>query len=110
MTLKTLRQVLKGFGDDNRLRIISLLSYKELTVNEICAVIDMNQPAVSKHLVKLSLLKIVNDRREGNFIYYSPNNDPEITKLRRFFISRFKDIKEFAQDKNRLDAMQKEKG
>ncbi|MFH1771884.1 MAG: metalloregulator ArsR/SmtB family transcription factor [Candidatus Omnitrophota bacterium] len=105
LTLKILKQVLKGFGDDSRLRIINLLSHKELTVNEICAVLEMNQPSVSKNLVKLRMLKIVNDRRDGNFIYYSHNDDPEITMLTRFLVSNFKNLGQFVEDKKKFDEL-----
>ena len=106
MILKALKQILKGFSDDTRLRIMNLLSYRELRVNEICKVLEVSQPSVSKHLVRLRLLKIVNDRREGNCIYYSPSNDPIMMRLRDIFISEFKDIEEFKRDRERLDEIQ----
>jgi len=70
LRLKKVKQLLKTFADDSRLRIINLLNYQELTVTEICEILNMNQPNISKHLAKLRLTSIVGDRREGTNVYY----------------------------------------
>ena len=107
MTLKKLRQILKSLGDDTRLRIVNLLSEEELTVTEICSALKINQPAVSKHLVRLRLLKIVNDRREGNCIYYSPASDVELGKIINFLLSEFNNMEVFKKDRESLHKYRK---
>lgn len=63
----------KAFGDKSRLRILSLLSAKELTVNDIVKKMHVSQPTVSRHLAILREAGFVIDRREGQRIYYSLN-------------------------------------
>lgn len=69
--LKELVVFLKLLADETRLRIIHLLSRKEVSVGDLCAALELNQSAVSKHLVKLRLMGMANDVRDGNFIIYS---------------------------------------
>ena len=71
MRIKKARQILKSFADDTRLRIINLLKHKELSVSELCFILDVSQPSLSKHLSRLRLTGIVSDRREGMSVYYS---------------------------------------
>lgn len=104
MTLKTLRQLLKACADDTRLRIINVLSYRELTVKSICSLVKSTQPAVSRHLARLRLLKIVSDRREGNLVYYCLNHDSDSPQRRivSFIVSQFSDIEIFENDKKEV--------
>jgi ArsR family transcriptional regulator, arsenate/arsenite/antimonite-responsive transcriptional repressor len=63
----------KAFGDPSRLRILTLLSSKEMTVSELVVAAGMSQPTVSRHLAILRGADIVIDRREGQNVYYSLN-------------------------------------
>ena len=70
MRLKKARRILKSFADDTRLRIINLLYRETLNVTELCRVIGASQSSVSKHLSRLRLTGIVNDKRKGFNVYY----------------------------------------
>ncbi len=70
---KRFAKYFKAFGDQTRLKILALLSAKELTVNEIVAAIGLSQPAISRHLGILREAEVVHDRREGQKVYYSLN-------------------------------------
>ena len=70
MRIKRARQILKSFADDTRLRIINLLNQKDLTVTELCEVLNKNQSNISKHLARLRLTGVVSDRRNGLNVYY----------------------------------------
>ncbi|MBL7198280.1 MAG: metalloregulator ArsR/SmtB family transcription factor [Candidatus Omnitrophica bacterium] len=70
MRLKKARQILKSLADDTRLRIINLLNRKELTVTDICKVLNKSQSNVSKHLARLRLTGIVGDKRKGLNVHY----------------------------------------
>ncbi len=107
MDLKKLRQILKALGDDNRLRIVNLLKEKELTVSELCVLLKMSQPAVSRHLTRLRLLKIVLDRREANRIFYRLNSDSDQGRIIRFILSEFRDITAFNKDRFTLSSGRK---
>lgn len=75
MESKAFVLLLKLLADETRIRIIHLLTAQELTVSDLCAVLEMSQPSVSRHLIKLRLSGIVNDVRQGNFVYYSLNEE-----------------------------------
>ncbi len=67
---KKFSRYFKAFGDRTRLRIVALLADKELTVNEIVAVIGLSQPTISRHLAVLRQAEVVHDRRDGQKVYY----------------------------------------
>ena len=71
MRIRKARQLLKSFADDTRLRIINLLNCKQLTVSELCDILEKNQSNLSKHLSRLRLTGIVLDKRKGLSVYYS---------------------------------------
>lgn len=61
----------KALSDETRLRIIVLLSEKELCVCQIEAALRLPQVKVSRHLAILRYAGLVKDRRDGLWIYYS---------------------------------------
>lgn len=63
-------QLLKGFADDTRLRILCLLRGREVCVHEIVDALDMSQSAVSHQLRVLREARLVVPRREGRHVYY----------------------------------------
>ncbi|MCL5292605.1 MAG: metalloregulator ArsR/SmtB family transcription factor [Actinobacteria bacterium] len=60
---------LKALSDPTRLRIFEMLLDKEMCVCEIVAELKLSQPLVSHHLRELKIAGLVNDRREGNWIF-----------------------------------------
>ena len=48
--LDLLTQIFSIFADSTRIRIICALQDNELSVNEICAALEMSQPAISHQL------------------------------------------------------------
>lgn len=76
-------ELLKLLGDKTRLTIFSLLKIRELCVCELTALLDVSQPAISQHLRKLKLLNLVNERKKGQWVYYSlraPHKDDKMLK------------------------------
>ena len=71
MDEKVYSKYFKAFGDLSRLRIVTLLSSKEMTVNDITSAIGLSQPTVSRHLAILREAGIVIDRRDKQKVYYS---------------------------------------
>ena len=63
--------IFKMLSDTNRLRIINLLTQKELCVCHIAEVLGMSQTNISHHLAKLYAANVVQYRKEGQWIYYS---------------------------------------
>jgi ArsR family transcriptional regulator, arsenate/arsenite/antimonite-responsive transcriptional repressor len=68
-----LKDFLKIISDTNRLRILCLLTKKELCVCEIFGALQLPQNLVSHHLAKLEKMSLLEKRKEGTFIIYSIN-------------------------------------
>jgi ArsR family transcriptional regulator len=68
-------QLLKGFADDTRLRILCLLRGREVCVHEIVDALDMSQSAVSHQLRVLRDARLVSHRRDGRHVYYRLADD-----------------------------------
>jgi len=67
---KRMARVLKAVGNTSRLKIVHRLGDGEATVGELTALTELEQSTVSKHLAVLRGEGIVDDRREGNNVYY----------------------------------------
>lgn len=61
----------KALGDKTRLRILALLKVEELCVCELVDILGMTQPAVSQHMRRLKQAKLVKERRQGQWVFYS---------------------------------------
>ena len=64
-------QLFKALADETRLRILNLLSRRELCVCQIEEILGISQPKASRHLAYLRNAALVKDRREAFWIYYS---------------------------------------
>lgn len=63
------------FSDYTRLKMISALAISEMCVNDISAVLGINQTTVSHQLRLLKNLGAVNSRRDGKIVFYSLKNE-----------------------------------
>lgn len=70
-----LADLFKVFGDSTRIKILCALSYSELCVCDIAAVLSMSQSAISHQLRTLKQAKLVKYRRDGKTIFYSLADD-----------------------------------
>ena len=68
-------EVFAMLADATRIRIILALRDTELAVNQLAEKVDKSQAAVSQHLAKLRLTRIVATRREGTRIFYRLSNE-----------------------------------
>ena len=66
---------LKLLADRTRLQILWALLHGEHSVNELADHLGANNAAVSQHLAKLRLARLVTTRREGTRIFYSAADD-----------------------------------
>lgn len=82
--MTNLAVVFKALGDKTRLDIVRLLRGKELCVCDIIDAFSHSQPAISHHLKILKHAGIVNDNRDGKWIYYT--TDEIVFKEIEFFI------------------------
>jgi len=70
-SMKQYIDLFKTLSDETRLRIMVLLSEKELCVCQIEAALGLPQTKVSRHLTVLRYAGLAKDRRDGLWIYYS---------------------------------------
>lgn len=63
-------ELLGVLGDPTRIRIAWALADRELCVTDISQRLDLKQPAVSRALKEMRLLRIVTMRKERQFAYY----------------------------------------
>ena len=68
-------RILKLLADRTRLHIMWALLHGEHSVGELATHVGVAAPAVSQHLAKLRLTRLVNTRRDGNRVFYSAEND-----------------------------------
>lgn len=71
-----------ALSNEIRLRCLTLLQLEgELCVCELTHALDLAQPMISRHLALLRDTGLVNDRRVGQWIYYSIH--PDLAKWAR---------------------------
>jgi len=64
-------EVFAMLADATRVRIIlALRNAEEMSVNHLADVVDKSPAAVSQHLAKLRLARMVQTRREGTTVFY----------------------------------------
>jgi ArsR family transcriptional regulator len=67
--------LLKVLGDPTRLKLLKFIAAEELCNCELMELLGVSQPAVSQHLTKLKAAKLVKERRQGQWTYYTANQD-----------------------------------
>ncbi len=65
----------RALGDATRLQIIQRLCEGEQCVCDLAGLLETKQPLLSFHLRTLKEAGILNDRRDGRWVYYSLNPD-----------------------------------
>lgn len=63
------------FADATRLRIILALREGELPVNDLARAVGKSPSAVSQHLAKLRLARMVSTRQDGTRVFYRLASD-----------------------------------
>ena len=93
----------KVLSDETRLRILMLLSRRELCVCEICQVLDLPQPKISRHLAKMRDLNFVIDKKEGQWtFYYLSIEDPLLRNIMQQLATNSNDHTVIRNDMERL--------
>ena len=68
-----LQQTLKALSDPTRRKILNLLKDGKRSAGEITEHFDITAAAISRHLSVLKEADLIEDTREGKFIYYELN-------------------------------------
>jgi ArsR family transcriptional regulator, arsenate/arsenite/antimonite-responsive transcriptional repressor len=77
--------------DETRLRMVALLSHGELCVCHIHAALRVSQSNASRHLAILRAAGVVEDRRDGSWVYYRllGQEDPDCERQLRELVHSF---------------------
>lgn len=68
-----LQQTMKALADPTRREILNLLKAGKRSAGEITSHFDITAAAISRHLSVLKEADLIQDTREGKFIYYELN-------------------------------------
>jgi ArsR family transcriptional regulator len=68
--MDALQRIFKTLADPTRVRVLALLEREELAVQELMEALGMAQSRVSRHLAILREAGLVQDRRDGTFVFY----------------------------------------
>ena len=68
-------EVFRMLADATRIRLLWSLIDEELSVTDLAERVGKPAPAVSQHLAKLRMARLVRTRRAGTTIFYSLEND-----------------------------------
>jgi ArsR family transcriptional regulator len=98
-----------AFAHPVRLRILNLLQeQKEICVCDLCEVLALAQPKVSRHLAVLRAAGLVQGRREGKWMFYALAEAP--TALHRTLLrcvhTCLAEVDELAADRAHLAALE----
>lgn len=90
MFMFELVDLMKLLSDRSRLRILMLLTGRELCVCQIMGVLGMSQPLVSRNLSLLHKAGYLDDRRDGKMIFYTVKR--RLRKAQRLLLEVVSDV------------------
>ena len=76
--LKKISSRLKAASDSTRIKILSLLSGRNLCVCELTSLLGVSQPTVSRHLARLEDAGFVRSTRRGSWMIYKIEPEDEL--------------------------------
>lgn len=95
-----LADTFKVLGDVTRVRILDVLSRRELCVGDLAAILGLTESAVSHQLRLLRNARLVRSRRAGQMIFYALDDHHVV----RLFAQGSEHVRERAQEYAALDA------
>lgn len=107
-----LSRVTHAISNPKRMELIDVLSQKEYTVEELSNEISMSIASTSQHLQVLKSAKLVETKRNGNFIIYSISDDSVlklVSVVKELGFRKIAEIerliKDFKSDKDILESL-----
>jgi len=106
-------RLFRTLGDPARLRLLRLLAWEELNVAEICQVVGLPQPTVSRQLALLKESGLVADRKSGPWVFHRLATDA-VAPITRNVIGAVRPAldepgAESERDRTRLDRVLRER-
>lgn len=109
--MQTTTRIFKALSDETRLRILSLLAQGELCVCDLMATLELPQSTVSRHLAFLRNAGLVQDRRQGVWMFYrlSGCGDPLLGDFLKGLPGRLAETPQGRRDQDALRVQQAQK-
>lgn len=76
--MKEIVKLFKLLSDESRMRILMLLTERELCVCQLMGVLGISQSLVSRNLSLLSSAGFLGERREGKLVFYKLKEKPPV--------------------------------
>ena len=80
--LRQAERLFGAIGESNRMKILLLLSKKEMCVCELESALGMPQPTVSHHLGVLEQANLLQRSKRGRWVFYEVTDSPVLDLLR----------------------------
>jgi len=80
--LRRAEKLVGAIGDSNRMKILLLLSKREMCVCELESALGLPQPTVSHHLGLLEQADLLRRSKKGRFVFYEVQNSPVLDLLK----------------------------
>jgi ArsR family transcriptional regulator len=64
-------RLLKALANETRLKMVHLLRNREMCVCELMVALNLTQPTASHHLNILENVRLIQNRKEGRWVFYS---------------------------------------
>ena len=80
--LRRAEKLVGAIGDSNRMKILLLLSKREMCVCELESALGLPQPTVSHHLGLLEQADLLRRSKKGRFVFYEVLDSPVLDLLK----------------------------
>ncbi len=99
-----MEHVFRALADRTRLRLLNLMSTREICVCYFVEVLRMHQPKVSRHLAYLRRAGLVRARRQGKWMHYrlTAPTDPQAARVLKDVIAWLTTDPGMQRDRERL--------
>ncbi len=110
-SMENIVTALKAMGHNERLRILALLSYGELTVSEIVKILGLSQPRVTQYIKSLEDAGVIDRVKEGSWVFSRLNRvDRSMFELISAVLSKLPfDDAVLTSDRRRLEDIRAER-
>ena len=79
--LRRAEKLVGAIGDSNRMKILLLLSKREMCVCELESALGLPQPTVSHHVGLLEQADLLRRSKKGRFVFYEVQDSPVLDLL-----------------------------
>jgi DNA-binding transcriptional ArsR family regulator len=80
--IRETERLFNAVGEANRIKILLLLSKREMCVCELESALKLPQPTISHHLMLLEQTGFLERSKRGRFVFYKVNSTPLLNLVR----------------------------